>query len=454
MIYEGSSKLGGWIDTKKIDYKNEQVCFEKGPRTLRIATGELKELNSLQMANDLEMGSNVELIPATHIAAKNRYIYSNNKINAFSPSLFGKSEILSKRLASYLWKEFRTPGRNVDEVKDESLWSFIARRMDPEVADNLVDPLFKGICGGDIKKLSAATLVKNFYDYEATSGSIIRGALSRKKSETLQAAENTYKDLVDLRQHFRKQSVWRVRTGMSDMVDKLAKNVTKNGDVRILLNESVESLEFSNEKVKIKSTSCVNDVDFVISSVYSKYLADMLSEDYGQLKTLLSQIECVDMVLVNFFFEKNVLPIKGFGYLVPTKEKSPILGCIFDSVFNKPENDSTTLTAMLGGSWYNEYIGAKTPDQIYDMAFKEIRGHLGIKIDPDIKEVSILKNAIPQYRVGHQTLLQNINKSIVGSDLSDRLFLTGNTYDGIGVNDSIFNARKLVQEVLAKKLEK
>ncbi len=109
--------------------------------------------------------------------------------------MFGKSEILPKRLASYLWKEFSTPGRDPAIVKDESLWSFIARRMEPEVADNLVDPLFKGICGGDIKQLSAATLVKNFYEYEAISGSIIRGALSRKKLAEHAKNESTYKDL-------------------------------------------------------------------------------------------------------------------------------------------------------------------------------------------------------------------------------------------------------------------
>lgn len=51
VIYESSSKFGGWIDTKKIEYGDKEVHFEKGPRTLRIATGELKELNSLQMVS-------------------------------------------------------------------------------------------------------------------------------------------------------------------------------------------------------------------------------------------------------------------------------------------------------------------------------------------------------------------------------------------------------------------
>ncbi len=181
-------------------------------------------------------------------------------------------------------------------------------------------------------------------------------------------------------------------------------------------------------------------------------LAGMLPEEYSRLKELLARIECVNMVIVNLFFKQNVLPINGFGYLVPTKEKSPILGCIFDSVFNRPDQTGTTLTTMLGGAWYEEFIGSLNPDQIYDLAFAELRRHLGLKCDPDVKEVTILKNAIPQYRVGHQELLKKIHSSVVENGLGDRLFLTGNTYDGIGVNDSIFNAKKLVQDVIAKKL--
>lgn len=52
--------------------------------------------------------------------------------------------MMSKGLFSYLYKEFRTPPRD-QNVQDESIWSFVSRRMSSEIADNLVDPIFKGI---------------------------------------------------------------------------------------------------------------------------------------------------------------------------------------------------------------------------------------------------------------------------------------------------------------------
>lgn len=50
------------------------------------------------------------------------------------------------------------------------------------------------------------------------------------------------------------------------------------------------------------------------------------------------------MVVVNMYFKKDILPVKGFGYLVPSNQKSAILGCIFDSVLDEVYQDHTILT--------------------------------------------------------------------------------------------------------------
>jgi protoporphyrinogen oxidase len=37
-LYEGSPRLGGWLQSRRIDVGNGEVVFEQGPRTLRPAT--------------------------------------------------------------------------------------------------------------------------------------------------------------------------------------------------------------------------------------------------------------------------------------------------------------------------------------------------------------------------------------------------------------------------------
>jgi len=67
--------------------------------------------------------------------------------------------------------------RRDKSLDDESIWSFIERRFDAQIADNMVDPIFKGIVAGDVKNLSAASLLKAFWEYEAKYGSIAGGMI-------------------------------------------------------------------------------------------------------------------------------------------------------------------------------------------------------------------------------------------------------------------------------------
>lgn len=58
--------------------------------------------------------------------------------------MIGKSDLLPKGLLSYLWKEYRTAPRDAS-IEDESIHSFISRRLGENIADNVVDPVFKGV---------------------------------------------------------------------------------------------------------------------------------------------------------------------------------------------------------------------------------------------------------------------------------------------------------------------
>ena len=46
---------------------------------------------------------------------------------------------------------------------------------------------------------------------------------------------------------------------------------------------------------------------------------------------------------------------------------------------------------MMGGAWYDQYIGSKDSNQIAQMAYDELSRHLNIKTEPDYYEVSKLK---------------------------------------------------------------
>jgi len=92
----------------------------------------------------------------------------------------------------------------------------------------------------------------------------------------LKPSESDFQDLVSLRDRAKNQSIWRLKNGMEEMVEKLVKKLSNDETIRLHLNEPIEKLEFESEStvtkptVRIKSRSFDERVDMVISSIYSK----------------------------------------------------------------------------------------------------------------------------------------------------------------------------------------
>lgn len=183
------------------------------------------------------------------------------------PKLFGKSELLGKGMVSHMIKEYTTPPRD-PSIEDESIWSFIARRIDPIIADNIVDPVFMGICGGDVRYLSAATFLDKFYKNEVEYGSIAKGLFKKKPTKE---TNPIYSDLVEMKKMLTGLSVWRLKNGMNEMINKLSLKLSSDENVKIHLNEPLTSLDFVNDKsIKLKTKTVEDDFDLVISTINSQ----------------------------------------------------------------------------------------------------------------------------------------------------------------------------------------
>uniref|UniRef100_A0A0B7B8J3 Amine oxidase domain-containing protein n=1 Tax=Arion vulgaris TaxID=1028688 RepID=A0A0B7B8J3_9EUPU len=126
-------------------------------------------------------------------------------------------------------------------------------------------------------------------------------------------------------------------------------------------SEEIQNASVFNLKMMVKTDSDSINADLVISSIFSKDLALLLPNSMSDLKKELSSLSAVNVVVVNLEYKDDVLPVKGFGHLLPSSESGPLLGIVYDSCIfpehgRKGRPDSTRLTVMLGGSWYNELL--------------------------------------------------------------------------------------------------
>ncbi len=90
-----------------------------------------------------------------------------------------RSSVLSPWGKLRLLAEYFVPRRK--STGDESLASFVRRRLGVEVFERLVQPLIGGIYTADPEKLSLAATLPRFLEMEQTSGGLIRGRRSRMK---------------------------------------------------------------------------------------------------------------------------------------------------------------------------------------------------------------------------------------------------------------------------------
>uniref|UniRef100_UPI00398EB386 protoporphyrinogen oxidase isoform X1 n=1 Tax=Pristiophorus japonicus TaxID=55135 RepID=UPI00398EB386 len=141
---------------------------------------------------------------------------------------------------------------------------------------------------------------------------------------------------------------------------------------------------------------------------------------------------------------------EGFGHLVPSRESGEILGVVYDSC-SYPQQDragpqTTRLTVMLGGSWFREAFGdpdSVPHDHLLQRATETLRDHLGVTERPLRTIVKVHKECIPQYALGHWKHLDGISKFI--DRLGLPLTLVGSSYQGVSVNDCIYQAQRSIE---------
>lgn len=150
---------------------------------------------------------------------------------------------------------------------------------------------------------------------------------------------------------------------------------------------------------------------------------------------------------VNLYFENpNLLPVEGFGYLIPQSipfEQNPerALGVIFDNSAIKGQDTApgTKLTVMMGGHWWNGFEGYPDEEEGIAMARSVVERHLGITDVPLAHHVNLSKDCIPQYTLGYEDRLKSFASSLQ-DEFKGRLRVVGNQFNGVGVNDCIAGA--------------
>ena len=178
------------------------------------------------------------------------------------------------------------------------------------------------------------------------------------------------------------------------------------------------------------------------------YQAATITKDLSSdLSKTLDKIKYAPIaVICSGYDEKSVkYPVDGFGFLVPQKENRNILGSIWTSSIFKdraPEG-KIQFRSMIGGDGNHESINL-TDEELTSLVTNDLADILSISSKPEFVKIYRWKYGIPQYHIGHSEIMKSIEENLVRTG---NLFITGNAYYGIGLNDCIKQSYKITRDI-------
>jgi oxygen-dependent protoporphyrinogen oxidase len=233
--------------------------------------------------------------------------------------------------------------------------------------------------------------------------------------------------------------------GMSVLTDTLAVELGS----RVRLNSAVESIAPSGEQYVLHmANGASEEFDSVVLAAPAYAQSEILREMAPGIAADVEAIEYPSLAVVCMGYNKaragNCLD--GFGFLVPSREKRNILGTVADSnVFpDRAPEGHLLLRTMVGGA-RSSHLAELPEDQLTDMIRSELKGILGLTVDPDFVSIYRHARAIPQYLVGHADRLASIEAKLLKFP---GLVMTGNAFRGVSLNDCVLNALKTAQSLV------
>ena len=140
---------------------------------------------------------------------------------------------------------------------DESVGSFISRRVSRSVADNLVSALFHGIYAGDIWKLSAKSILPLPWAREAKHGNLAGAAFGAM----LQKTSWNFCDDIELQMRLQKGS-W--NTQLRDAIKNASVFTFRRGIAQ--LTEALEGRIMGKRNIKVKKSTKVTSIQKIAES--------------------------------------------------------------------------------------------------------------------------------------------------------------------------------------------
>lgn len=399
MVLERQARFGG----NAVSERRSGFLMEHGPSTMNahipIADEISRELDLDGLRCDLGEG------------IRQRYLVSGGQLAGIPVGPFGllTADYLSLKAKFRLLADLLLPHRS--DGAEETIMDFCSRRFGREFAERVIDPMVAGIYGGRASELSISAIFPKLVAFEKKYGSVSLGMMHRRREGGKMPGSRLFS--------------WAggIGTLPTALAQHLAENIQTGVTVRrISSNPGGFSIDLGKDGNLQAKT--------VIVATQTHVAAQLISEIDPQGAVAAAQIETPPMAVVFLGFARRDVahPLDGLGFLTSEKENRNILGAQFCSTMfpGRAPEGHVAVSAYVGGVRAPDLARLSPPDLI-DLARQEFRDLIGAAGDPVVAQVRHWPVGLPQYRSGHQGLVDILKSA---DERQAGLFLTGNYFTG------------------------
>jgi oxygen-dependent protoporphyrinogen oxidase len=415
--------------------------YETGANTALETTPLFKELVS-----DLKLES--EFIYANP-EGKNRYILRDSALLSMplGPSSFFFTRLFSTAAKFRVLKE-PFIGR---AEKEESIAEFVERRLGREFLDYAIDPFVAGVFAGKTEQLSVRSAFPKLYALEEKYGGLVKGMI-KGAQERKQRAEKA-KDRAETFSFVNGMQILPQAIGNS-----LGKTVLVNAKVTGIRNLTTANNEPANEPdtrrflIEYLRNGKEEEIeaDNVIFAIPAYDAAPIIKLLSRETANVLSSIYYSPVISIFLGVKREDIGHKldGFGFLIPSKEKRKILGCLWNSCLfgNRAPAGMVALNAFVGGARQPELTDLND-EQIIQITLDELNSIMQFSGKPVYLNITRWQKSIPQYEIGYQQKMDMLTQF---EESNQGIFLAGNYRGGISVGDCVKNAYEIAEGIYSR----
>jgi oxygen-dependent protoporphyrinogen oxidase len=424
-VLEAGSRPGGLIRTERHD----GMVLEGGPDSL-VA----QKPAGIALCRELGLGD--ELVEVAGGGGSLRILHAGklhplpDGFLMMAPTRVGallRSELFSPlgklRMALEPWMRTRRSDG------DESLRSFVVRRLGREAYNRAAEPIIGGVYTADGDAMSLSLTMPRFRDLERRHGSVICGLRAMRRMHN--GAGPAFAA---------------PREGMSSLVDALVRRLPTDS-LRLRTAVTRVRPRAGGWQIECDGADPLR-ADAVLLACPAAAAARLLHGVDAELADEIAQLPYASCATVNLVYRGSAAsrPLEGHGFFAPRTERVPILGCSYVSVKfpGRVPRDRILMRVFLGGA-LDPGVLEEDDGRLIARADRELARILGFAESPVLARVHRFPHAMPQYPVGHDIRIAAIRTQL---QRHPGLFLAGSVMGAVGIPDCIASGHEVAAALL------